>query len=347
MINGKVRNLRSSQISNSSAVTIGASGSLDLSGGGDGIGSLDGSGSVNLGANFINSFGSGSHTYNGVISGSGSFMLAGNITCTLNGNNTYTGQIYLYDDFPSTVNINGSQPQSPVYVGNHATLGGSGTVGPIEARGSVSPGGSPGILTSSNATFSASGNFTVELAGPNPGTDYDQLIVRGSNSLANAALAINLRFSTPFAVGQKFSIIENVGIEPVTGIFLGHPEGSTWLQNGFGFSISYVGGSGNDVVLMLTAVPGAVAGSSVTRGNGSGTIVPDECNYLSLIVSNQTGSPMTGISATLSSTTPNVAVTQPSSAYADVPASGKGRNTTPSSTAQITTRSEMVPRTPV
>jgi len=65
--------------------------------------------------------------------------------------------------------INGSQPQVPVLIDSGGTLGGSGTVGTIAANGVISPGSSPGMLTSSNVTFSASGNFTVELTGPNPG----------------------------------------------------------------------------------------------------------------------------------------------------------------------------------
>jgi len=93
------------------------------------------------------------------------------------------------------------------------------------------------------------------------------------------------------------------------------------------------------MVLTLTGIPGAVASSAVSSGNGSGTIDPNECNYLSLVVTNQSGTTMTGISATLSSTTPNVAVTQPFSAYADAPAGGKVTNTTP---FQISTTTNFV-----
>jgi autotransporter-associated beta strand protein len=295
--------------------------------GGDAIGSLNGSGSVNIGANFINSTGTGTHTYNGVIYGSGFFYVDANaLTYTLNGNNTYTGLTDLYDGQTNTVKINGSQPQSPVYVGTFETLGGSGTVGNITANGIVSPGNSPGILTSSNVTFAASGGFSVELTGPTAGTGYDQLNVRGTVALGNASLSVLPAFTTPVAIGQQFIIINNDGVDAISGTFNGLAEGASITTNNYKFTISYVGGSGNDVVLTLAAIPGAVAASSATSGNGNGAIDPNECGYLNVVITNQTGTPMTGISATLSSASPNVAVTQPFSAYPDVPGSGTGTN---------------------
>ena len=235
---------------------------IALPSGGDGIGSLNGSGSVNLGAYYIDSFGSGSHTYNGLIYGSGEFdVAANNITYTLNGNNTYSGVTRLYDGAASTVKINGFQPQSPVYVGTQATLGGSGTVGTITGNGIVSPGNSPGMLTSSNVTFASSGGFSVELDGPTAGIGYDQLNVRGTVSLANATLYVNTQFSTPVHIGDQFTIINNDLADAVSGTFNGLPEGATLNALGAKFTISYVGGTGNDVVLTVTDVPGAQAGS--------------------------------------------------------------------------------------
>ena len=301
-----------------------------LPSGGDGIGSLNGSGSVNLGANYIDSFGTGSHTYNGLIYGSGDFdVAASGITYTLNGNNTYSGLTRIYDGYTSTVKINGSQPQSPVYVGTHATLGGSGTVGIITNNGTVAPGNSPGVLTSSNVTFSSSASFTVELDGPTAGIGYDQLNVRGTVSLANATLNVLPLFSSTAHIGDQFTILNNDLADAVMGTFSGLPEGSTFSANGYKFTISYAGGTGNDVVLTVADVPGAQAGSSVTAGNGSHSISPNECNGLFITISNKTASAMTAVSATLTSADPNVIVTQPNSAYPTVPASGTSTNSTP------------------
>ena len=94
-------------------------------------------------------------------------------------------------------------------------------------------------------------------------------------------------------------------------------------------TISYVGGTGNDVVLTFTSVPGAVAGSTVTSGNGNAAIDPNECDTLASALPTRAALAMTGVSATLSSADPNVMVTQPASTYADVPSGGMSTNATP------------------
>ena len=174
-----------------------------------------------------------------------------------------------------TVKINGNQSQSPVTVANGATLGGSGTVGTIAANGIISPGNSPGILNSSNVTFTATGNFTVELTGPNPGVGgYDQLNVTGTVSLATATLTVIPAFTTPVSIGQQFIIINNDLSDAITGTFNGLANGSLFSAGGYTFRINYAGGTGNDVVLTLWGVPGnTVTLNAVSQGwyNSAGT----------------------------------------------------------------------------
>ncbi|HWX23003.1 MAG TPA: autotransporter-associated beta strand repeat-containing protein [Candidatus Binatia bacterium] len=342
---GTLRLGANNQIADSADVHLESGSLFDFGTYFDRIDTLRGSGNVTFGVNGFIEVGlnNGSSTYDGVMSGTGypgyTVGKIGSGTFTMNGNNTFTVGVFQVSS-PGKLIVNGSQPQIPVIVGSSATLGGSGTVGPIAASGIISPGNSPGILTSSNVTFSASGNFTVELTGPNPGVGgYDQLNVRGTNDLANASLTVLPLFTSPVAVGQTFTILNNNGVDPITGTFSGLPEGAGIRTNGFSFSISYVGGTGNDVVLTLTNAPLAQAGSSVSLGNGNGTIDPNECNYLNVVITNQTPGPITGISATLLSTTPNVAVTHPFSPYADVPGSGQGTNTVP---FQISTTTNFV-----
>src|SRR5262249_45918773 len=156
-------------------------------------------------------------------------------TWTLTGNNAFIG--------PATVSagtlvVNGSQPQTPVTVNGSATLGGSGTVGDVLVFGDLAPGASPGILTCSNLTFSSpASDYFVELTGPTAGTDYDQMNVRGTNSLSSAVLHISANFTKPVAVGQQFVIINNDGAESVTGTFNGLPNGSAISANGYSFTI--------------------------------------------------------------------------------------------------------------
>ena len=323
------------QTDSTAAVIVNSGGLFDLSTFVAFLDTLTGAGTVNfgVGAWMLIGMNDGSSTFNGPFTGVGyapgyTVGKTGAGTFTMKGNSTYTAGVTHI--FNGKMLIYGSQPQIPVIVESGATLGGAGTVGIITADGIISPGSSPDVLTSSNVIFSSSGNFTVELTGPNPGVGgYDQLNVHGTNKLANAALTVIPAFTNPVTVGQTFTILNNDLSDLITGTFNGLPQGAAIVTNGFGFRISYLGGSGNDVVLTLTNVPAALVGTSVSLGNGSGTIDPNECGYLNVIITNKTGAPITNITATLASTTPNVAVTQPSSSYANVSANGKGTNVSP------------------
>ncbi len=61
----------------------------------------------------------------------------------------------------------------------------------------------------------------------------------------------------PFPLGRTYLIIENDGTDPVVGTFTGLPQGAFLESGGQVFTISYTGGTGNDVVLR------AVAGATV------------------------------------------------------------------------------------
>ena len=350
VVTGTARLGNNEQIVNTADVLINGGGLFDFATFHESIDTLHGPGNVSFGSGGSLEIGgnNGTSTFDGIMSGigfPGGYTVGkfGTGTFTLNGNNTYQNGS---DVFGGTLIINGDQPQSPILaMSAGTTLAGSGTVGDIvSADGSIAPGNSPGILTCSNAIFTSSGAFLVQLAGPNPGTDYDQLNVRGTVNLAGASLGIGLNLTMPVAIGRQFTIINNDGSDAITGIFGGYPEGSTWTQNGYTVAISYVGGTGNDVVLTLTSIPAALAGSSVTSGDGNHAIDPNDCNSLELVITNQTGSPMTGISATLSTTTEGVIISQPCSIYPNIAAHGQGTNLVP---FQISTLPSFVCGTPI
>src|SRR5262249_50860676 len=122
----------------------------------------------------------------------------------------------------------------------------------------------------------------------------------------------------------------NDGADPITGIFAGYPSGSSFAANGFSFVISYSGSSGNDVVLTVTNISGAVVSSSISAGNGDHIISPNECNNISIVVSNKLGVGRTGpLHAVLSASTFGVEVTQPYSTYPSIPANGTATNIFP------------------
>src|SRR5881296_3275153 len=241
-----------------SAVTVSGGAIFDLRGFSDAIGSLAGAGTVTSGAagavTLTAGGNNGSTTFSGVIQ-NGSATVAvtkvGTGTLTLSGTNTYTGSTTVSG---GTLLVNGSQGSSAVSL-NGGTLGGTGTVGPITSTGSggsVTPGVGVGILSSGNVNWSSgSPGFVVQLNGTTAGTGYDQLNVTGSVNLGSATLSGTLGFSPPN--GTSFTIINNDGSDAVIGTFAGLPEGSTVVLSGQSLQISYVGGTGNDVVLSVVA----------------------------------------------------------------------------------------------
>lgn len=71
---------------------------------------------------------------------------------------------------------------------------------------------------------------------------------------------------------------------------------------------------------------GASGTATVTSGNN--LLEPNECNTLNVPLVNNSGNTATAISAVLSTTTPGVTITQPNSAYPDIPGGGGPVNNT-------------------
>jgi subtilisin-like proprotein convertase family protein len=187
-------------------------------------------------------------------------------------------------------------------------------------------------LTTSNAIFSGvSSDFTVELNGTTPGVGYDQLNARGVVSLGGATLNVTTAFGVNDApvAGTQFVIINNDGVDVVSGTFAGLANGSIVIAGNLKFVTSYNGGSGNDVVLTVTNTALDFVSSAISSGNGDSIIQPNECNLLSIVITNTSGAAVTNISATLLSGTPGVTVVQESSAYPNLSTNGRGTNSTP------------------
>jgi len=248
-VNADVVRLRGdSQIQDSASVTITSSGLLDSDGFLEVVGALSGTGNLQLdNSTFSVGFLGGTITFDGTISGPGNLVRNGTGIWILNGTNTFSGA--------STINgttfVNGTLPANLISV--FGTLGGTGTVGRVNvgSTGTISPGLSPGRLTTGHMTFGFPSTFRVELNGTTPGSGYDQLNVNGVVNLTNATLNATLGFLS--AISNTFTIIDNDGTDAVTNPFLGLPEGATVNVSGTPFAVSYLGGTGNDVVLTRLA----------------------------------------------------------------------------------------------
>ncbi len=139
------------------------------------------------------------------------------------------------------------------------SLVGSGTVrGDVVNSGTVAPGNSPGCITvNGNYDQSSAGNLNIEIAGTSPGTgcdsssQFDRLVVNGTVSLGGTLTRSLINNFIP-ATGNSFKIIDNDGTDAVNGTFQGLAEGATFALGIVTIQISYVGGTGNDVVLTVT-----------------------------------------------------------------------------------------------
>lgn len=56
------------------------------------------------------------------------------------------------------------------------------------------------------------------------------------------------------SAGQTFLVIDHRGLNAIDGTFLNLAEGETVWAGAYGFTVSYVGGDGNDFVLTFTGV---------------------------------------------------------------------------------------------
>lgn len=154
-----------------------------------------------------------------------------------------------------TATLHGKRSRAVVFAGG--TFKGTGEVSSIEARNGsrVAPGSSPGCLSTGNATLVSGSTFDIEIAGNTACTQYDRLNVSGFTILVGATLNVSFLNSFVPEVGDSYTIIENSSNNPIIGTtFNNLPEGATFTVGRATFQISYIGGTGNDISLEVTAV---------------------------------------------------------------------------------------------
>jgi autotransporter-associated beta strand protein len=218
---------------------------------------------------------SGTTTFSGVVSGSGAFVVSGG-SVHFTGGGAREGDyevradggvsVVLDGDFASPDAVFGSTNVGP----GPTVYGGNGTIRGLFDGGIIrlSPGplgNRPGRLTFGQAELDVNTIFQVDLAGPHPASEYDQLVVLERLSMVDRPGTLELLIDQAFrpSPGEQFTIIEDRFAGSVIGTFSGLAEGSTIQAQGTSFRISYVGGDGNDVVLTVVPEPGSVAAVSL------------------------------------------------------------------------------------
>jgi len=175
-----------------------------------------------------------------------------------------TETITLSGDQPSqTVNVLNKQiailegTRGDINVSYGGILKGTGTANRIslDDGGIVAPGNSPGKLTVIDQ-YSSSSTSKLQIEIQNT-TNYDQLAVGSgftgtgnSNAVSlQGELQVSLYEGWKIKQGDTFRIVDNLSATAVSGVFTGLAEGTQFTVNGIVFSISYVGGDGNDVII--------------------------------------------------------------------------------------------------
>jgi hypothetical protein len=179
--------------------------------------------------------------------------------------------------------------------------------------------------------------FHVDINGPAPGTGYDQLNVRGTNTLSGASVGttgtvLRVRVGGGFAPteGQQFVILNNDGSDAIVGTFETLPNNTIFTSiTGQKFHIRYADAFGNDVVLTFTNPPARVVTNAVVGGNGNGLADSNECNFLNIVITNIAGNVLSNVTGTLISKTPGVSVTHSTVPYPTLPVNARGTNSLP------------------
>lgn len=264
-------------LSGSPSFTQNSGASLDLAGFNATLGSIAGNGTIQLGAGTLTAGASNASTsFDGIISGSGTFAKAGTGTLTLGGSNTTAA------NFTGTVTVNAGSlvlngqlgdvvaNSANLIVANGATLSGSGTfLGNLSlgAGGIFAPGNSPGTLTiGGNLLLDAASllNFELAQAGVVGGGINDLITVGGNLTLDGT---VNITALPGFGEGI-YRLINYTGTLTDNGLLFGERPG--------GFTTSLVSDVAGQISVRFTqGVPtvlywdGTDLGSS-TAVNGNG-----------------------------------------------------------------------------
>lgn len=158
-----------------------------------------------------------------------------------------------------TATLLGKRSSVDVYAGG--LLKGTGVVSGtllVDSGGTVAPGLSPGCLTVGQFWGREVSEYEVELGGGLACSEHDKIVATGIPGGTSPVWLTGMKLSLygygdfVQAVGDKFIIIDNQTSDPVEGTFKDLPEGAEIRVGDAIFTISYVGGDGNDVE--LTAV---------------------------------------------------------------------------------------------
>ena len=199
--------------------------------------------------------------------GSGGVVLKTGNQLSVLGASTFTGPFVVSPG--SSLAVSGSIANSTLTVGSGGTLTGGGTVPATSLTGATLQ--SDDVLSTGNLSIQG-GTAVFQIRLDFTGAHNNKIHTTGAVTLGNPTLRLDILAGLPVQ-GQPFLLIDNDGADPVVGKFQGLPEGATFDASGAAFQISYVGGTGNDVVVTALALPSCAISSSANPAPAGAPIV--------------------------------------------------------------------------
>ena len=273
------------EIKNTVIVTVNGTFDLSAATGNDGvdteiIGGLAGTataGVVALGSKTLGCSGQVAPTvFAGGFSGTGAFRQSGSGTEVLSGTSfPYTGATKVAG---GAIHVWGQLLNSPFTVTSGTlVLANDCSVGTVNLAGATSVlsfdetisamtmhGTTPSLTLGSGATF---------MVLPKSPTDYSTVSTASAN-ISGSVLVVDTSLFSPDPA-SVMTIISNTGAAPVSGTFSGLSEGAlvtSATNSATTFTISYVGGSGNDVTLTGFAKASDTTPPAITSGPAAGSL---------------------------------------------------------------------------
>ncbi len=219
--------------------------------------------SVQVGSSAIIDTGNSNTELRGSLSGAEALEKRGGGRLTIHEAGNFFGTLNVTE---GTLRINSIVHPHEVYAGPLGTLTGNGTIlTSVGIQGVLAPGDGIGTLSTGSLSFLNSVGLPTLAMELGSASDFDQVHVSGSVSLAGS-VALQLTIAPGFDPApyiDSFPVLLNDGIDAITlnnsarftidGGRLN--EGDRFVVDGREFSLSYIGGTGNDVVLYSVPEP--------------------------------------------------------------------------------------------
>jgi hypothetical protein len=124
---------------------------------------------------------------------------------------------------------------------------GNSNSGAITISGVLSPASFRALDIRRGVDFSPTGGFASDVTSA---TVFESIKVNGDTTIdSSATLAVTATGGFTVAAGDTFTILDNSSVGLTTGNFSGKPAGTVIVLNGTQKALTYLGGTGNDVVL--------------------------------------------------------------------------------------------------